>query len=132
MGCPRAAHLSKLGFTFWNRISYPFRSYKHRSMIYSNLTAHISFWASRIVPNVQRIFHNSVPCFGTDQQPIPGIFSYQACILMQNFHTNSPLIFWTGMATQKSQKNSNNSVPSFGTDQTVPHGLKPTETLKNT
>ena len=65
------------------------RSYKHQSIIYcinSNLTAHISFWASRIVPNVQKNFHNSVPCFGTDQQPIPGIFPYQACILMQNFH----------------------------------------------
>ena len=24
VGCPRAAHLSNLGFTFWNRISYPF------------------------------------------------------------------------------------------------------------
>ena len=27
--------------------------------------------------------HNSVPCFGTDQQPIPGIYSHQAHDLMQ-------------------------------------------------
>ena len=84
-------------------------TYQHRiKCINSNTSAHMNFWAFTDSPNVQKYFHNSVPCFGTDQQPIPDIYSHQACILLQNFQhkdPNSPQIFWAVTAIlEKSQK----------------------------
>ena len=111
VGCPRAAHTSYTGSSFETDFHSYSRShtYKHRiKCINSNTSAHMNFWAFTDSPNVQKYFHNSVPCFGTDQQPIPGIYSHQACILMQNFQhkdPNSPQIFWAVTAIlEKSQK----------------------------
>ena len=64
-------------------------------------------------------------------RPIPGLFHINTCILIQNFHTNSPKILGSHGWWEKSPIISNNSVPCFGTDQTAPHGLKLTETSKN-
>ena len=115
-----------------------FLCYKHQSIIYSinyHITPQFSPQQPRTAQECLKILHNSVPCFGTDQPPIPGIFSYQACILMQNFHnlkTQTALnILDSHDPNKKSQINSTSSVPSFGTDQTAPHGLKPTETSKS-
>ena len=115
-----------------------FRSPNHQNRIYytnSNTTAHNSFWAFTDSSNVQKYFHNSVPCFGTDQQPIPGIYSLQAwfkAIFGELKTPKQPTDFLGSHGYSKnSQENSNNSVPCFGTDQTTPHGLKLTETSKN-
>ena len=40
---------------------------------------------SRTAQMSKNIFHNSIPCFGTDQQPIPGIYSHQAHDLKRKF-----------------------------------------------
>ena len=115
-----------------------FRSYKHPSIIYSinyHINTPIQSPTATDCPRISKNLHNSVPCFGTDQPPIPGIFSYQACILNAKFpelKTQTAHKF-SGQSRplEKSEENSNNSVPCFGTDQTAPHGLKPTETWKN-
>ena len=85
-------------------------------------------------PRMSKNLHNSVPCFGTDQPPISGIFSYQACILNAKFPElktqQSTNILGSHSHPRKIPKISTSSVPCFGTDQTAPHGLKLTETSK--
>ena len=65
-----------------------FLSYKHQSRIYSinyHINTPIQSPTATDCPRMSKNLHNSVPCFGTDQPPIPGIFSYQACILNAKF-----------------------------------------------
>ena len=98
---------------------------------------HPTFWTVPAPKKISQInSNNSVPNFGTDQQPIPGIFSMQTRDLkpkIWNFKDpKQPLILDSHGWGEKSPIISNNSVPCFGTDQTAPHGLKPTETSKNT
>ena len=115
-----------------------FLCYKHQSIIYS-INYHINTpIQSPTATDCPRMSKNSPqfgPMFWDRSTTHSGIFSYQACILMQNFHnlkTQTALnILDSHGPNKKSQINSTSSVPSFGTDQTVPHGLKPTETSKN-
>ena len=110
------------------------RSPNHQNRIYytnSNTTAHNSFWAFTDSPKISKNSTIRSHVLGPILRPIPGLFHINTCILIQNFHTNSPKILGSHGWWEKSPIISNNSVPCFGTDQTAPHGLKLTETSKN-
>ena len=80
----------------------------------------------------RKTLHQFDPIFGADHTAHSRPLSSQACILMPNSIQTAHFSSGQSRPTQKSQENSHNPVPCFGTDQTAPHGLKLTETSKNT
>ena len=117
VGCPRAAHSSYIGSSWWNRIPWLFPvSYIPTYNLMLNfqhnqpnqfLDCHGQSKKSK------KKFHNSVPCFGTDHTAHSRPFSYQACILMQNFHTNSPQISGQSRPLKKISKKFQQFGPKF-------------------
>ena len=53
---------------------------------------------------------------GPIKRPIPGLFPYQACILIPNFHTNSTQLSGQSRIVPSVQRIFHNTVPCFGTD----------------
>ena len=89
---------------------------------------------SRLPKSAPKNSNTSVPYFRVDQAAHSRPLSSQACILMQNFNTNSPLILGSHGWWEKFPRISNNSVPCFGTDQTAltaSNQPKHRKTLKN-
>ena len=99
VGCPRAAHSSFIGSSWWNRIPYLFPvSYSPKQNL-----IHIF---QQISPNQFLDFTDCPKCPRKfpDQTAPSRPFSYQAYILMHNFNTSNPLNFWTVTDSKKNLK----------------------------
>ena len=136
MGCPRAAHSSNLGSTFWNRIPYPFSvSYSPKQNLMHKFQHNIphQFLEVNGCPKSQKQIPQFGPMFwDRSYGPFPTFF-----ISIHDLkHNILKLKTQTAMDGHGCPifglKNYINSVSSFGTDQTVVQGLKLTETSKNT
>ena len=77
VGCPRAAHSSYIGSSWWNRIPYPFPvlyipkyNLEHKSHPSSPKQSTYCHGLSILA---SKIYNNSVPRFGTDQTAPHGL-----------------------------------------------------------
>ena len=94
-----------------------FLSYKHPSIIYSNLTAQPVSGLSRTAQKSPKFLQFRSHVLRPIKWSIPGLFhiehAFYCTISTQAAHSFSG----QSRPLQKSKKNSNNSVPCFGTDQ---------------
>ena len=89
-----------------------FLSYKHRSIIYSNLIAHISFWLHGLSQMSKEIPIIRSHVLGPIHSPFPAFFT-SIHDLKHYCHPNSPLIFWAVTANQRIPKKFQQFGPKF-------------------
>ena len=112
--CPTS--ISPFGTEF---LTY-FLSYKHPSIIYSNLTAQPVSRLSRTVQKPPKFLQFPSHVLGLIKRPIPDIFFTSIHDLNHYFHLNSPLIFWAVTANQRIPKKFQQFGPMFW-DRTTAH-----------
>ena len=81
-----------------------FLSYKHPSIIYSNLTAQPVSRLSRTIQKPPKFLQFPSHVLGLIKRPIPGFFFTSIHDLKHYCHPNSPLIFWAVTANQRIPK----------------------------